>query len=329
VAPELRNCQSALFYPYPALRRMAAPLPPPNFSVDIKLTPEAAERLNKHPEVLLHHRLYNMASLGRDFLYKVGEDAVCVVQTVDFFDLGSLGKPSRGEVLVFAPGEKEEGKQIEEVTLGVDYPSFLLPFDLTMMKAIMEIGPRPPLPRILRGDQSEVIYLGACPFEVYRAFHQLTRFSSDLQAKMQGLHRVVEVGSGLGVMSFVASCLLPRAEVRAVELDTTLIMQSGQIKSFLGKNGFKFPNVVLRRGDISDRTVAEIETADALMGFFPLTQGEDGWVVEVFQRLPKGALVFQLHHEQPLTADNALQLGFKKIESLTYPEFPFYVFERI
>ncbi len=323
----IRGLRPASQYDYPKLRRMTAGLPVPNASVAFHLTPEAAARIEEHPQILLHHRLYNMDRKKKAFVYWLEGRAVCALETRNFFPLESIGMSSPGEVNVFTPEETPDDLPRVNVPIEVEYPAHFLPFDLSFIKVETE--------RALPTDEdASEIYLGADPFEVYQSFHWLTRFQNSLRPKMLGMRRILEVGSGLGIMSFIISQLLPVTRVTGVDINSRLVIEATKIRRVLHSLPYDVSKVGFLSGDIAglDEPVA-VGGYDAVVGFFPLAIEGNGVsyaeLISVFHRLKKGALVFQLHIEDPLKGSMCESAGFRKVQFGYYPSFPFHVFERL
>jgi hypothetical protein len=141
----------------------------------------------------------------------------------------------------------------------------------------------------------------------------------------------VEIGSGLGIISFVVSQFLSKdARVRGLEIDSNLTIKANQAQGTLTGKPFDhdLSKVTIQRRDAL-RSPDIINESQALFGWFPIGGVVDKQVIEAFQALPKGALVFQLFAPTPLSAENAEANGFRHLPEVSHVGHSFHIFERV
>lgn len=299
---------------YPNLRRMTDGIRPPYF-----LTLKAAKQIEAQPVPVLHHRLYDMFE-DSVLVYELVGRPICAIQTA-------------GErVDLLAPEELPDDANPKVVQVTADYPAPFLPFDLARAKAVVESK----LSSLGTGYQAagfpETIYLGSCPFAAYETFHFLTQDSNGLALRIKGLKQVLDVGSGLGILSFVISRFISNdARIVGVEMDEKLTIGAARIRKYLSaKLGYDVHNIEFYCRNVTSLmgSGVRLEDCNAVMGFFPLGFNISfAELLKIFQRLGKGALVFEMLKVGPLSEiENPEKVGFREIG----PEARFCrIFERI
>ena len=219
------------------------------------------------------------------------------------------------------------------VQLAQRYPTLFLPFDLDGLTAVAEDALRGSASGYKSHEFPKAIYRSSFSFAVYQYFHFLTVYPNKLSAKIDGLKSVLEVGTGLGVISFVLSQLLPKAKISGLEIDQALVDWQYRIRKLLSSVfGYNVSNTKFYRGDI----LGEIEHVglgdfDAVIGCFPLGHNvSNRELIAVFQKLKKGALFFHLFSKVPLPpSKESERFGFRKIPIEADPPVMMNVYERI
>jgi len=322
---ELRPAATYPIKQFPNLRRMTDAPVTGCLSTEYNLTPKGARIVEDLPELLLHNLLYNYHE-GLVFVYRHGGQNVGAVLTQKAINPESLDKTFIEQVNICAPEELAPNVDAVRVNLACDYPARFLPFDLNRIKSGIEN-------ELAGGGQPykfakfpESIYFGSCPLSIYQAFHYLTRLSGEASKKMAGIRRVLDIGSGLGIISFIISQLLAKdALIDGIEINPVLKRGSEFAKDIILRLGYNVNNVSFREGNIL--AGASIDY-DALIGWFPL--GHDvtnSDLLKVFKKLKKGSLVFEVYCNGPLNYDRDLkEYGFRRVEV----DFPLQVaiFER-
>jgi len=313
-AETLRPAYSFDLRAYPNLRRMTDGIGPHCF-----LTPKAAERVEARPGPLLQHRLHNMFE-ERAFVYELAGQPICAIQT------------DGEKVSICAPEELPDAANPRVVQVTADYPAPFLPFDLARAKAMVESK----LSSLGTGYQAagfpETIYLGSCPFAAYETFHFLTQDSNALASRIKGLKQVLDVGSGLGILSFVISRFLSNdARIVGVEMDEKLIIGAARIRKYLSaKLEYDVHNIEFYCRNVTSLmgSGVRLEDCNAVMGWFPLGFNVSfAELLKIFRELGKGGLVFEMLKMGPLSGmENPEKVGFREIR----PETRFCrIFERI
>lgn len=298
------------------------------------LTPAAAQTVEKYPQILLHYRLYHRDKDKKVCFYPMGEgQPLCAVQTQ-----GSLSKEGPVDnVYILAPEEVPKIKGYREIELASHYPSPFLPFDLgrLIFKAEYLLGRERGAQDYKSGNHSESIYYSSPPFFIYQIFHFLTYYLKDsLHSKILSIRRILEVGSGLGVISFIVSQFLSQAEeVAGVEIDQNSVNRAYSIRKGLSFQGYDVSKTRFYRDDILNLQSpnVKIENYDALIGWFPLAHNFPyDKLIEILKRMKKGGLFFQvLYSDCPFsTKKNNEAKGFRQIK-IKADFFPCYIFERI
>ncbi len=253
-------------------------------------------------------------------VYELAGRPICAIQTAG----------ERVELL--APEELPEDTAPKIVQVTADYPAPFLPFDLARAKATVESKLSSSERWYRTAGFPETIYLGSCPFAVYETFHFLTQDSNGLASRIKGLKQVLDVGSGLGILSFVISRFISNdARIVGVEMDDKLIIGAAGIRQYLSaKLDYDVHNIEFYYRNVTSLMGSGIrlEDCNAMMGFFPLGFNISfAELLKIFQRLGKGGLVFEMFKMGPLSGiENPEQAGFREIR----PEARFCrIFERI
>lgn len=295
-------------------------------------TARAAENVADHPQVLLFDRIHGHDQ-GRVVMYEQdGGPLVCKMMGRTDLCLGKAGTVLEENICVAAPDEKILGEPEMLIPFTEDHPFPLLPFDLALARDLMEQDLKGELLGYKSGQYPGAIYRSSCPFDVYQTFLWLAGRAGELSARIQGLRRIMEVGSGLGCASFILSQFLPQAEeITGAEIDPVLAAHSARLKSYLQRKfNYDLSRVSLRRLDIYQPT-AEIGRYDAVIGWFPMDGDKNGArLLPVLRQLKQGALFFQLYTGCPLsTLEDTPELGFRQIEIRPPHYIAASVFERI
>lgn len=325
----------------PRLRRMTDAPPTGAYSINYFFTPKAAAIIEENPEILLHTRLYRREE--RVFsLYERGDRAICAVlvqlRTLPFspqFKLLPLFPMSLiDNIIAFAPEELPEHLGPRKVQLADEYPAPFLPFDLDRIKRGIErriaIGDPNEDGRYASRENPSTIFVSSCPFAVYQTFYYLTHYRKVLASKIAGIRQMLDVGGGLGIVSFIISQLLPHAQVRSIEIDQKLVDCQHEMKDELGKLDYSFRNAVFTLDNILFLKGCKIEDFDAAIGWFPISASvPNDRFVEVFQRMKRGALLFLLFKGRLFPQETAETFGFRHIPIESEFPLPVTIYERV
>ena len=202
-------------------------------------------------------------------------------------------------------------------------PAKYLPFDLSMLKAEFESAPG-----LVDPEDPSTFYFGACPYRVYQSIHLLTTTPNILKDKLLTMKKIVEVGSGLGICSFILSQLLPAVPIiQGVEIDQKLLEASKQMKMRLEQFEYDLSNVSFFNKDVRQQAMGDV---DCVIGWFPLGEGiTSAELVSVFKSLPKGGLVFELYNQYPLNDHNVWTNGFLRVNLNGLSKIAFHIYERV
>lgn len=320
----LRSANGFDRHRFPNVRRMLFNEPGGSFSQRQLVSPgrryflsaRAAELVEVHPQVMLYDRLFNHNPNGIT-VYQVKGEAVCGVEV--------RPEPTEELVLVYAPEEIPEGIPPKTENVTENYPHPFLPFDLLAGQSLIE-------ERLAAGTHGtgDAIYMGTNPFDVYRGIYLA---NIKLGAKLAGIKTVLEIGSGLSIISLVISQLMPQTtRVAGIDVDLKLLSHAAQLAKFLERRlGYDVSRLHLHRGDIFSVTGIRVEDFDAVAGWFPL--GLDitsDQMIRLFQKLKKDGWVFQMYDDCPLptNTDNS-DKGFRLVEIDAPPPLPINFFQRI
>ncbi|HTY12566.1 MAG TPA: class I SAM-dependent methyltransferase [Candidatus Omnitrophota bacterium] len=317
----------AAFYPAanfkpkvcPNLNRMTGAPSTGCVSREYWLTDAGARAIEQNPQALLHNRLYDLKE-NTVYLYSSGGRDICAITTETSVKLGSLDSPFIDRVRVASPEEIEDGVLPESVELHHRYPSIFLPYDLDRIKADVETELRNGQAGYRSRTFPHAIYFGSDPFFTYQVFHYLTTVTNPLSDRISGLKHVIDLGSGLGIISFALSQFISSgARMSGIEFDPLLVSWSYRIRQYLqNRLGHEVGPTRFYQGDIrAGHDNARIEEADAVIGWFPMNHAiKDEELASIFARLRPGGLVFQLNCSGPLVyEDIALRYGFRKLET--------------
>jgi hypothetical protein len=147
---------------------------------------------------------------------------------------------------------------------------------------------------------------------------------------MAGLRRHLDLGSGLGMISFVLAALLPWTEITSLEISKELLLDQPQINTWLERSlGYKFPNIRPKLGNAFDRQMIKLEDYDSASGWFPMAHSiSDRQWIGLLRGLKPGSLFFQLFSNQPLDR-NELDPDCSFQLVMPEPSIAYQVFERI
>lgn len=293
-------------YRNPNLRRMTDSASSGSLRVQYHLTPEAAKKVVDNPDVLLHHRLFNLGEseivYSRGFRIRVEEK------------LGLYHDVYISEDISSGSGVRLDGS----------YRAPLLPFDLNTIVTLINERISGDKAGYKSSDFPGAIHHTACPFFTYLAIDALFNRAGELAAKLAGVQKILEVGSGLSVISFILSQLTNIREIHGVDIDNVLVDYAdvNMRRVLQNKFGYDLSNVGFTVGDITMNNGVRIEDYDALIGWYPLGVS-DKLLLSVFRRLRPGAMVLQLFGGGPV------QDGVRGFNRIDVEEAPVAVFERV
>lgn len=293
------------------------------------LTGKAAENLKAHPEVLLHNRLYDRNE-ERNLTYSLNGEDLLSIRMRSELRIGDSKKPFLENVFISSPEENPFNESYEKAEITPPYPSPLLPFDINSIRYVMESQIFAKGGHYTSADAPGALYLSSCPFATYQSLHHLVGLPGEISERIRDIRQAVEIGSGLGIISFVVSRFLARdARIRGLEIDSNLAGLANQAQGYL-TDRFKhdLSGVTIQKRDAL-RSQDIISESQALFGWFPIGGVADEQVIEAFRALPKGALVFQLFAPTPLSAENAGTSGFRHLPELSHNGHSFHLFERV
>lgn len=304
---------------YPSLWRIANAPPTGYFLINYRLSQKAAAIIEKHPEILLHFRLYGI-KFNKPYVCQIGEEKLLVKSEKNEVEKSA---PVYNITIVTAEDAEVEKGNVECNISGL-WRAPLLPFDIDRIRFALQ---QEQMGQGTWGVNHALNYT-ADPFDVYRAMHEYVG-----QAAAHGIHfaeirEVLEVGSGLGAISLIVSQFLPEANILGVDIDSGLLVSAARLKSQLERdNKYTFPKVKMRRANVFDLRAEEVAKVDLLTGWFPLADNiPDSTMITLFQRLRRGALVLQLeNYPLPPDRDNEAN-GFQKLNTALAP---FHIFRRI
>ena len=305
---------------------MTDAIPLPGNYKEYFLTTAAARVIERWPEILLHHQLYDRDKRIVQYNWRGRPAAVFLTEERSPREAGFY----KVTVKIYVPSETPSGEKPVIVDLQTDYPARLLPFDLCRTKFLTE--------RLLSnqrlGYQSdrheEALYLGTNPFATYHTFHFLTRLDNTLRDRLAGVKNVLEIGSGLGLVSFTLAQFLTDARIHGVEIDQVLVNWSGKVKGTLQEVlGYDLSRVSFFEDDVLDLKKVRLQDYDLVIGWFPLSREmDDRQLISVLQELRPGALVCQLFSASPLPLEGGTEhLGFRRLRA--GKRLPYNFFERI
>jgi len=294
------------------------------------LTEKAAETLNAHPEILLHNRLHERNE-ERNITYALNGEDLLSIRMRSELRMGNSKKPFLENVFISAPQENPFSEIYEKAELTPPYPSPLLPFDINSIRFVMETQIFEKGGHYTSADAPGALYLSSCPFATYQGLQHLTGLPGEIAQRIRDIRQAVEIGSGLGIISFVVSQFLAKgARIRGLEIDSNLTIKANQAQGTLKGKPFDhdLSKVTIQKRDAL-RSPDIISESQALFGWFPIGGVADEQVIEAFRALPKGALVFQLFAPTPLSAENAGTSGFRHLPELSHNGHSFHLFERV
>ena len=315
---------------YPLLRRITDARPSSNHQIEYKLTPAAARVIELKPEILLHNRLYDRKT-NILYLYQSSDEPLAAVEMDK--TLKPREKRLLEEVRIYTPAEMPAAAA-NVVELHPAYPVKILPFDLWRLKVAAEKRLAGKNNDYNSAEHRDAYYIGSDPFSTYRAFYNLIRNDNILSERLKQVKMTLEIGSGLGTISFLLRQLLPQAIVHGLELDHRLISWAGKNRSSLRELGYDVSRVRFFDGDVRNQKRVRIEDYDLVIGWFPLGRNlSDGHLIAILRRLKPGALFFQYLSASPLPLDESTEeFGFRRLfpwsgAELVYGTYS--VFERI
>jgi hypothetical protein len=292
------------------LRRMTDHSASRGLSVSYSFTNKAAELIDRNPHLLLHDRVY--INGAGTFLYEVKGEPVCA------FSSGETQMPVGGafhkEVKVCLPEELGDRDRTETISVDGKHRSPLFPFELNGIKRVVETSLRQGEGAYVSKEFPGAVYQGACPFSVYETLHTLMSGSSLVAAKLSSAKRVLEVGGGLSILSFIFSQLNENGSiVHSDDIDPKLVIWANKMQKHLqSRLGYDLSRVRIRQRDVTKIGIGEY---DLLMGWFPIGVPYNQ-LHSIFMGLKPGALVLQFfddsYNPAPLQNGSA---GFGRISN--------------
>ncbi len=317
---------------FPALRRMTGAPATGCSSREYFLTASAAKTIERNPQILLHQRLYDKDERTVYLYQEQGRD-LCAITLETRVKPGSIGSPFTEKVMIAAPEELNGKAEMKKVGLKENYPSLFLPYDLDRARADVEAELRGTASGYRSPDFPNAIYFGSDPFVTYHAFHYLTSHPNPLTGRIAELKHVIDLGSGLGLISFVLSQFLTNdARASGIEFNPALVGWAYRVRKYLqNKLHHDVGRTRFYEGDIRTGHVnARIEDADALIGWFPMNHElSERDLASLFSRMRTGGMVFQLFSQGPLAdEETARAFGFREIEIDPEAALPVSIYEK-
>lgn len=220
------------------------------------------------------------------------------------------------------------GQSSRTIDLNTDYPAKFLPFDLLRIihRSERTLAGRQPDYRSERYKRA--MHLVSDPFDTYQTFHFLSRQNGSLADKFASVNKALEIGSGLGQVSFILAQFLNKAILHGVEIDEKLIEQADMNKRALERLGYDLSRANFFQDNILALDRAKLGEYDLVIGFFPLSGDMDNFqLIGTLQALRPGTLVCQLLSDVPLPLSGSDSLGFRRLR--TGERLPYYFFERL